>query len=80
MLNKSFAEEDMQDYKDYLQEKKLVLKIKEEIEKPKNVLQSRNHLLSKARGSIRQYLQQQIIEAIHRTSDEKAPQDPNQIV
>jgi len=37
-------------------------------------------LLSKARGSIRQYLQQQIIEAIHRTSDEKAPQDPNQIV
>jgi len=70
----------MRDYKEYLREKKLVLKIKEEIEKPKNLLQSRNHLLSKVRGSIRQYLQQQIIEAIHRTNDENSPFGPHQIV
>ena len=63
----------MRDYKEYLQEKKLVLNIKEEMEKSKKVFQSRNQLLTKAKGAIRQYLQQQILDAIHRMNNEKAP-------
>ncbi len=56
----------MKDLKEYLEEKKLILTVKEEMSKPRNVVQSRNRLLAMVKGSIRKHLQRQIVEEIQK--------------
>ncbi|MFZ2958306.1 MAG: hypothetical protein WA705_15570 [Candidatus Ozemobacteraceae bacterium] len=43
------------------------------------ILQSRNRLLSAARGSIREHLQQQLTTALRRFNEEAPPTDPQKI-
>ncbi len=70
----------MKDLKEYLEEKKLILTIKEELSKPKNVVQSRNRLLAMVKGSIRKHLQTQIVEEIQKFRKEGKPDNPNRII
>ena len=43
------------------------------------IIASRNELLSKARGSLRLHLQQQLADAIRRFREEEVPLDPRQL-
>jgi hypothetical protein len=67
------------DFRDILAEKELIKRIQEETQQPGHILQSRNILLSKARGSVRQHLQMQLREALQKFHREEAPETPQQI-
>lgn len=70
----------MMDYRDFLIKRKLMLKLEKELSQPANIVQSRNHLLSQARGSLRQHLQRQLTEALQKFNSQKAPRSSREIV
>jgi len=78
-IEETLEGENMTNLKDYLQEKKLFLEKIEEMKKPANIVQSRNHFLAAARGYIRLHLQQQLLEAIQKFQDETRPENPGKI-
>jgi hypothetical protein len=69
----------MIDFREYLKNRSLMLKMSEDAQKPANVVQSRNQLMKIARGSIRQHLQRQILEALHK-SGQNVPPKPGEII
>lgn len=72
----------MMDFKDYLIKNRMIVEPGKENEKPPlpNVFQSRNLLLAKAKGSIREHLQRQLLEELSKFREETSPQYPGRIV
>ena len=69
----------MMDYREYLRQRRLILELTKDADKPLHVVQSRNQLLKIARGSIRQHLQRQILEALNKNRETMAPK-PGEII
>lgn len=70
----------MIDLRKFLEENKQLFGPHDAVEKEKaRIVASRNELLAKARGSLRQHLQQQLSEALQRFRDEEVPSDPRRL-
>ncbi len=70
----------MIDLRKFLEDNKRLFDPNDSLEKEKaKIVASRNELLSKARGSLRQHLQQQLAEALRRFQEEDVPSDPRRL-
>ena len=69
----------MMDYREYLKNRNLLIQLSEDAGKPPHVVQSRNQLLKIARGSIRQHLQRQILDALQKNKT-AGPPKPEEII
>ncbi|HNV68093.1 MAG TPA: hypothetical protein PKO06_00245 [Candidatus Ozemobacteraceae bacterium] len=70
----------MIDLRKFLEDNKRLFDPNDGVEKEKaRIVASRNELLAKARGSLRQHLQQQLSEALRRFQEEEVPSDPRQL-
>lgn len=70
----------MIDLRKFLEDNQRLFEPQDQINKEKaRIVASRNELLAKARGSLRQHLQQQLAEALRRFQEEEVPSDPRQL-
>lgn len=70
----------MIDLRKFLEDNQRLFDPQDQVNKEKaRIVASRNELLAKARGSLRQHLQQQLAEALRRFREEEVPSDPRQL-